>query len=99
MSTPLHDAAAKRLRAFGGSDLGGSVRRLSIDVEVDGRAETILISLRGDRLRCVSSDGSESGGHVEAALRFVAGLESADAAGTAIPSLGPAGNARGCAAR
>lgn len=69
MSTRLREAAIQRLRSTG----DGAVRRLSVEVEVDGKLETVIVSLRDAELQCVSSDGQNEGPHVMAALRFVAG--------------------------
>ncbi|MFA9412825.1 MAG: hypothetical protein ACERK0_16290, partial [Deltaproteobacteria bacterium] len=68
MSTRLRDVAIKRLRSLGATTAEGSVRRLTVDIEVDGRVEMVTLSLRDDELQCVSSDGRIDGPHVLAAL-------------------------------
>ena len=80
MSTRLRDEAMRHLRSLGAAEAGGAVLRLSLDVEVGGRVETVILSLRDHRLQCVSSDGLSDGHHVTAALRFIAGLEAFDEA-------------------
>jgi hypothetical protein len=91
MSTRLRDAAIRHLRSRGGTDKGeGAVQRLSLDIEVSGRVETVILSLRDQDLQCVSSDGLSDGHHVIAALHFVAGLESHGDAPNAGPMLSPA---------
>lgn len=79
MSIQLREAVLRHLQSRGPAGAEGSVERLSLEVEVDGRIETVLIALRGGELRCVSSDGLDDGPHVSAALRFVAGLELGEA--------------------
>ena len=56
MSTPLHEIAARELRALGATSGEGAVRRLTMDIEVEGRTEMVTVRLRGDELQCVSSD-------------------------------------------
>lgn len=75
MSTRLRDAAVRHLRSLGAETGEGTVRRLTMDIEVDGRVEMVTLSLRDGTLQCVSSDARNDGPHVLAALRFVAGLE------------------------
>jgi hypothetical protein len=75
MSTPLRDAVVRRLRALGKHSGEGAIRRLTIDVEVDDRVEMVTLSMRDDRLQCVSSDAQNDGPHVLAALEFIAGME------------------------
>lgn len=88
MSTRLREAAVQHLNCLGATDGQGSVRRLSVDVEADGRTETVMLSLRNGELQCVSSDGQSDGAHIAAALRFVAGLEQRDEASPPGPSMG-----------
>ncbi len=78
MSTRLREAAIRHLRAQGTTSADGSVRRLTMDIEVGGRIEMVTLSLRDDELQRVSSDGQNDGPHVIAALEFVAGLEQRD---------------------
>lgn len=75
MSTLLREAAIRHLRSLTTAGAEGAVRRISIDVEVGGRLETVIVSLRDQALQCVSSDGRSDGQHVAAALRFVAGFQ------------------------
>ncbi len=75
MSTPLRDAALRHLHALGAADAPGAVRRLTMDIEVDGRVELVTLTLRDGELQCISSDGQIAGPHVMAALRFVAALD------------------------
>ncbi|MGB5312050.1 MAG: hypothetical protein WBN38_08275 [Polyangiales bacterium] len=75
MSTRLREAAIDHLRSLKADGGEGAVRRLSLDVEVNGQVETVILSLRGQELLCISSDGRSDGHHVSAALRFIAGLE------------------------
>lgn len=46
-----------------------------MEVEADGRLETVILSLRDGHLQCVSSDGAQNGPHVVAALRLIAGQD------------------------
>jgi hypothetical protein len=73
MSTRLRDIAVQRLRSVGTSASEGAVRRLTMDIEVEGLTEMVTLSLRDGELHCVSSDGLNDGPHVIAALGFVAG--------------------------
>lgn len=75
MSTRLRDAAVRHLRSLGAGTGEGAVRRLTMDIEVEGRVEMVTLSLRDGDLQCVSSDARNDGPHVMAALRFVAGME------------------------
>jgi hypothetical protein len=75
MSTRLRDAAVRHLRSLGAMTGEGAVRRLTVDIEVEGRVEMVTLGLRDGELQCVSSDGRNEGRHVMAALRFVAGME------------------------
>ncbi len=75
MSTRLRDVALRHLRALGATVEEGSIRRLTMDIELEGRIEMVTLSLRDDELQCVSSDGRNDGPHVMAALRFIAGAE------------------------
>lgn len=69
----------------------GAVRRLTLDIEVEGRAELVTVGLRDDELQCVSSDGRNDGPHAMAALRFIAGIEQREDSGPpgAVASLNP----------
>ena len=78
MSTRLREAAIRHLRALGTTTPGGSVRRLTMDIKVDGQIEMVSLSLRDGEVQCVSSDGHNDGRHVVAALEFVAGLTQRD---------------------
>ncbi|MBT8453525.1 MAG: hypothetical protein KJO40_16295 [Deltaproteobacteria bacterium] len=75
MSTRLRDAAVQHLRSLGTTTEEGIVRRLTMDIEVEGRVEMVTLSVRDGELQCVSSDARNDGPHVHAALRFVAGME------------------------
>jgi len=75
MSTPLRDAAIQRLRALGKHAGEGAIRRLTMDVEVEGRVEMVTLSIRDEMLQCISSDAQNDGPHVLAALEFIAGME------------------------
>jgi hypothetical protein len=75
MSTRLRDAAVRHLRSLGSLAEEGVVRRLTMDIEAEGRIEMVTLSLRDDELWCVSSDGRNEGPHVMAALSFIAGME------------------------
>jgi len=79
MSTRLREAAIRHLGSLTAARDDESVRRVSIDVEVDDRIETVILSLREQELQCVSSDGHNDGPHVAAALRFVAGFQTREA--------------------
>lgn len=72
MSILLRDAATRYLRAMKATTARGSVSRLSIEIEVEGQVETVMLSLRDGALCCISSDGRTDGPHVLEALRFVA---------------------------
>ena len=78
MSTRLRDAAVRHLRSLDGGGGEGAVRRLTMDIEVEGRVEMVTLSLRDGVLQCASSDARNDGAHVSAALRFVAGMEQRD---------------------
>jgi len=75
MSTRLRDAAIRHLRSLGTATGEGAVRRLTMDIEVEGRVEMVTLSLRDGELQCASSDARNDGPHVLAALQFVAGME------------------------
>jgi len=75
MSTRLRDAAVRHLRSLGPPAEEGVVRRLTMDIEAEGRIEMVTLSLREEELWCVSSDGRNEGPHVMAALSFIAGME------------------------
>ena len=78
MSTQLRDVVVQHLRSIGATSAEGAVRRLTVDVEVEGRIEMVTMGLRDGELQCVSSDGRNDGPHVAAALRFIAGTERRD---------------------
>ena len=78
MSTRLRDVVVRHLRSIGATTGAGAVRRLTMDIEAEGRMEMVTLSLRDDELQCVSSDGRSDGPHVMAALRFIAGTEQRD---------------------
>jgi len=78
MSTRLRDVVVRHLRSIGATTGAGAVRRLTMDIEAEGRMEMVTLSLRDDELQCVSSDGRSDGPHVMAALRFIAGTEQHD---------------------
>lgn len=75
MSTLLRNAAVRHLRSLEIGAGEGAVRRLTMDIEVDGRVEMVTLSLRDGALQCVSTDARNDGPHVIAALQFVAGME------------------------
>jgi len=75
MSTRLREAAVRHLRSLGAMSGDGAVRRLTLDIDADGRIELVTVHLRNDELQCISSDGRNDGPHVRAALRFIAGTE------------------------
>ena len=79
MSTRLRDVAVQHLRSLAVTMGEGAVRRLTMDIEVEGRVELVTLALRNDELQCVSSDGRNDGPHVMAALKFIAGTESREA--------------------
>ncbi len=78
MSSRLRDIAVQHLRSLGRTDGEGAVRRLTMDIEVEGRIEMVTLNLRDDALQCVSTDGLTEGPHVLAALRFIAGTDARD---------------------
>lgn len=88
MSTPLRDAAARTLRGLAMTPSETAIGRISMEVEADGRVETVIVTLRDGRLQCVSSDGARDGPHVIAALRLIAGQDGVE------PSLRPAAGSR-----
>ena len=75
MSTRLRDAARRYLQTREPSNGRGAVRRLTMDVELDGEVELVTLALRDGELQCISSDGRHDGRHAMAALRFVAALD------------------------
>lgn len=97
MSILLRDAAIRHLGSLSMASAEGTVQRLSIDVEVGGRIETVILSLRDQELQCVSSDGRSDGHHVTAALRFVAGLQISNASLHAGAPLSPPSAEEPCA--
>lgn len=74
MPSRLREAAQRYLLALP-SSASGEVQRLTVDIAVGGRTELVTVSLRDGELHCVSSDGNNDGPHVQAALAFVAGLD------------------------
>jgi hypothetical protein len=93
MSTRLRDAAVQHLRSLGTGTSEGAVRRLTMDVEAEGRVEMVTLSLRDGELQCVCSDARNDGPHVLAALRFVAGLEQREDSSPPGPIASAAGRA------
>jgi hypothetical protein len=93
MSTQLRDAAVRHLRALAPVTAEGAVRRLTMDIEVEGRIELVTLGLRDGDLQCVSSDGRNDGPHVMAALRFIAGMEQRDVSSPPGPAASVAGRA------
>lgn len=93
MSTRLREAAGRHLRSLGTGTGEGAVRRLTMDVEVEGRVEMVTLSLREGELQCVCSDARNDGPHVLAALRFVAGLEQREESSPPGPIASAAGRA------
>ena len=87
MSTRLRDAVIQHLRMLDASADDGLVRRITVEVEVGDRLETVILSLRGADLQCVSSDGRNEGPHVTAALGFVAGFEASKESLAARPDV------------
>lgn len=71
MSILLRDAAIRYLQDKAGGSEDGAVHRISIEIELSGRVETVMLSHRDGALRCVSSDGRSDGPHALAALRFI----------------------------
>ncbi|MGB5808879.1 MAG: hypothetical protein WBG86_00040, partial [Polyangiales bacterium] len=86
MSTRLREAAIQQLRVTGADGVGGAVTRVTLDIEAEGRVEMVTLSLRGDALQCVSSDGHNDGPHVQAALAFVAGQSRREDSQPSIPA-------------
>jgi len=93
MSTRLREAAVQHLRSLGTGTGEGAVRRLTMDVEAEGRVEMVTLSLRDGELQCVCSDARNDGPHVLAALRFVAGLEQREDSSPPGPIASAAGRA------
>ncbi len=93
MSTRLREAAVQHLRSLGTATGEGAVRRLTMDVEAEGRVEMVTLSLRDGELQCVCSDARNDGPHVLAALRFVAGLEQREDSSPPGPIASAAGRA------
>jgi hypothetical protein len=85
MSTRLREAAARHLRLLGAMTREGEVRRLTLDIEAEGRVELVTVALRDDELQCVSSDGRNDGPHVTAALRFIVGAPESEHSGPPSP--------------
>lgn len=65
---PLLLQVEQRVRAS-----GVQVERISLEVEVEGRRELVVVSLTPNRVSAVASDGSTEGPHVDAALRLLGG--------------------------
>lgn len=72
MSILLRDAAVQYLRNKGAAGEDGAVHRISVEIELGGQVETVMLSFRDGSLCCMSSDGRADGPHVRAALRFIA---------------------------
>ncbi len=92
MSTRLRDAARRYLQTREPSNGRGAVRRLTMDVELDGEVELVTLALRDGELQCISSDGRHDGRHAMAALRFVAALDPGE---DSTPPGAPVASARG----
>lgn len=73
----LARAARERLAETDAPD--ASVRRVSLELEVNGQVEVVVVSMRGGALIAVSSDGRTEGPHVDAALHVLANMEITDA--------------------
>jgi len=74
VSGELVRAAREALAAeLGSAHVDAAVGRVTVEVEAEGRTETVTLSLRHGRLLAVSSDGRTDGPHVRAALQWVAG--------------------------
>lgn len=71
--TELARAARERLGSDGPRE--ASVRRISLEIEVDGQVEVVVVSMRAGGLVAVSSDGRTEGPHVDAALALLANME------------------------
>ncbi|KPK12083.1 MAG: hypothetical protein AMJ62_16115 [Myxococcales bacterium SG8_38] len=80
MSILLRDAAARYLRTKSPTAADGAVQRVSIEIELGGRVETVMLSFRDGSLCCVSSDGQSDGPHVLAALQFITAAERSEEA-------------------
>lgn len=93
MSTRLRDAAIRHLRALGASPGEGAVRRLTMDIDVEGQVEMVTLSLRDGELQCVCSDARNDGPHVLTALGFVAGMEQREESSPPGPIVSAAGRA------
>lgn len=88
MSILLRDAALRYLHEKGVASEDGAIHRLSVEIELGGRIETVMLSFREGSLCCVSSDGRADGPHVLAALRFITATE-----GSTISSRSPSDQA------
>ena len=91
MSTQLRNLAIRHLSSLGAVTGEGEVRRLTMDIEVDGRIEMVTLSLRDHELQCASSDGQHDGAHVRAALRFISGIEQREDSSPPLPMASVAG--------
>lgn len=91
MSTRLRDAAVRHLRSLGTGTGEGAVRRLTMDIDAEGRVEMVTLSLRNGELQCVCSDARNDGPHVLAALGFVAGMEQREDSSPPAPIASAAG--------
>jgi hypothetical protein len=80
MSALLREAALHYLEGLEPQSVEGMVRRITLDIDVDGRVEMVTLSLQDGELRCASTDGRADGPHVQAALAFIAGGERAEPA-------------------
>lgn len=75
MSARLREAAVQYLQGLERQSVEGVVRRITLDIEVDGRVEMVTLSVREGELQCASTDGRADGPHVQAALAFIGGGE------------------------
>ena len=75
MSNLLREAIAAKLAAQSIEPNHAEVGRVSVDITLDERTETVTLSLRDDKLLCVATDGSLQGPYIEAAIAFLGGAE------------------------
>ncbi|MEM9072466.1 MAG: hypothetical protein AAGE52_28425, partial [Myxococcota bacterium] len=85
-------AARERLESLDGAS-PGEVRRVTFEVEAEGRTELVTVTLQEDASLLVSAtDGNASGAHVRAALSLLAGTYVSDAANQPAPNPAPTGS-------
>ncbi len=92
--THLANAARELLESLD-AEGSGEVRRVTLEVTAEGRAELVTVTLQPDgALLVASTDGNQSGPHIRAALELLAGAYSPPTS-QAGPSVAPPASSTG----